>query len=88
MDFWSTPNQSSVNSSKGKFSRIVKTFIYLYNFVFFFWIVRNNVNEVTFVPYANAHSDYDGYTKKISDVFSAWGNHKFISIKLKPNVVG
>lgn len=37
-------------------------------------IDRNNVSEVTFVPYANAHNDYDGYTKKVSDVLRAWGN--------------
>lgn len=34
---------------------------------------RNDVSEVTFVPYAHAQGDYDGYTKKISDVLTGWG---------------
>lgn len=34
---------------------------------------RNNVSEITFVPYAL--KDYDAYTKRVADVINTWGKH-------------
>lgn len=32
------------------------------------------MKEVTFIPYANAHKDYDGYAKRVHDAITPWGN--------------
>lgn len=43
------------------------------------FILRNNVNEVVFIPYAKVNGDYDGYTKMMADAIKNLGKiHQII----------